>query len=245
MLITTDALVIKEMNIGENDRLVTLMTRDFGILKAFASGAKSIKSRRGSATGLLSYSSFSIKKKGDAYRITEAVAHRVFFGAGSDIECLSLAQYFCELCFVLGPREGDAREFLRLILNSLHFLTEKKRPALLVKAITELRVAVISGYMPNLIACDGCGKFEDDIMYFRLTDGQLLCENCRSGEYCMNLTSSVLSVMRHITYSPIERLYSFTMPEKSINQLSAVTEKYIQMQTEHNFSTLEFYYSII
>lgn len=60
---TTEALVIKEMSVGENDRLVTLFTRDYGIIRAFAAGAKSIKSKKGAATSLLTYGSFTILKK--------------------------------------------------------------------------------------------------------------------------------------------------------------------------------------
>ena len=110
------------MNVGESDRLVTLFTRDFGIIRAFAAGAKSIKSKKGAATSLLTYSSFTILKKKDTYKIYEASPIRLFFGAGSEIEVLSLAQYFCELCAVVVPAETDSEEFLRLALNSLHFL---------------------------------------------------------------------------------------------------------------------------
>ena len=78
---TTDALVIKEANIGDKDRLITLMTRDMGVIRAFAVGAKSIKSKRGSATGLLSYSNFHLDKKGDTYKVIEATTNKVFFGA--------------------------------------------------------------------------------------------------------------------------------------------------------------------
>ena len=46
---TTDALVIKEMNVGESDRLVTLFTRDYGIIRAFASGTKNLKSKKRNA----------------------------------------------------------------------------------------------------------------------------------------------------------------------------------------------------
>ena len=163
---TTEALVIKEMNVGESDRLVTLFTRERGIIKAFASGAKNIKSKKGSATSLLTYGSFTIKQKNESFRIYEATPITMFFGAGSDIEVLALSQYFCELANVFAVDGTQNNELLRLILNSLHFLTKEKRFPPLIKAITELRIAVISGYSPNLIACDGCGKFEDDIMYF-------------------------------------------------------------------------------
>ena len=60
---TTQALVIKEMNVGESDRLVTLLTKDFGIIKAFAAGAKNIKSKKAAATSLLTYSSVTFVEK--------------------------------------------------------------------------------------------------------------------------------------------------------------------------------------
>ena len=182
---TTEALVIKEMNVGESDRLVTLFSKEHGIIKAFASGAKGIKSKKGSATSLLTYGSFTIKNKNGSLRIYEATPITMFFGAGDDIIILTLAQYFCELAFNVAVNGTNNSEFLRLILNSLHFLTVAKRYPPLIKAITELRTASISGYAPNLIACDGCGKFEDDIMYFNMRDGYITCGECER-EYNAN-----------------------------------------------------------
>lgn len=241
---TTEALVIKEMNVGESDRLVTLFTRDYGIIKAFASGAKNIKSKKGSATSLLTYASFTIKRKGDSYRIYEATPITMFFGAGCDIEVLTLSQYFCELANVFAVAGTPNTELLRLILNSLHFLTKEKRYPPLIKAVTELRCAVISGYSPNLIACDGCGKFEDDIMYFGISDGELKCPTCeKQGEY-LPLDRTILSAMRHIVYSEFQKLYSFEIPKDKAEILSDITGKYITVQTDHKFSTLEFYETI-
>lgn len=242
---TTEALVIKEMNVGESDRLVTLFTRDYGIIRAFAAGAKSIKSKKGAATSLLTYSSFTILKKKDTYKIYEAAPIRLFFGAGSEIEVLSLAQYFCELCYVLVSSGVPDGEFLRLILNSLHFLTKEKRFPPLIKAITELRAAALSGFMPDLVACSGCGKFEDDIMYFDISGGRLLCHDCK-GELSglTPLDRTMLSAMRHIVYSEFPRLYSFTVPENSAKRLSEITGKYITVQTDHRFAALDFYNSI-
>ena len=244
MRITTDGLVIKETNIRDNDRLITVITRDIGVINAFVRGAKNIKSRRSPATSLLAFSNFNLECKGDTYTVTEASVNKIFFTAGSDIVVLSIAQYFCELCNILRPVEGEAEEFLRLILNSLHFLTENKRNPELIKAITELRVAVIAGYAPNLIACDGCGKFEDAVMYFKFDDGTLYCSNCRK-ENCVSVTLTVLQAMRHIVYSKFDSLYSFEIPEDAAKQLSKLCEKYITYQTEHKFTTLEFLRGII
>lgn len=242
---TTEALVIKEMSVGENDRLVTLFTRDYGIIRAFAAGAKSIKSKKGTATSLLTYSSFTILKKKDTYKIYEATPIRLFFGAGSEIDVLALAQYFCELCGVIVASGIPDGEFLRLILNSLHFLTKEKRYPPLIKAITELRAAAVAGFMPNLVACDGCGKFEDDIMYFDISEGRLLCADCKAQPNgLIPLDRTLLSAMRHIVYSEFSRLYSFTIPNDSANRLSEITGKYITLQTDHRFAALDFYNTV-
>ena len=243
MRFTTEALIIREMNVGESDRLVTLLTREYGVIKAFAAGAKNIKSKKAAATGLLSYSSLTILNKNGTYRIYEATPLRIFFGAGSDIVRLSLAQYFCELCLVLAPPEG-AEEFLRVILNSLHFLTEQKRNPVLIKAITELRIAAISGYMPDLVACERCGSFQTGKMYFRLSDGAIICDKCTDGTGLIRIDSTVLSAMRHIVYSRLEAMYSFDIPELSAQRLSELTSKYILTQTEQQFKTLDFYNSV-
>ena len=244
MRITTDGLVIKETSIRDNDRMITVITRDMGVINAFVRGVKSFKSKRSPATSLLSFSNFNLESKGDTYTVTEASVNKMFFGAGSDIVTLSIAQYFCELCNTLRPVENESEEFLRLILNSLHFLTEKKCSPELIKAITELRVAVIAGYAPNLIACNGCGKFEDPIMYFKLDDGTLYCSDCRK-ENCVSITLTVLKAMRHIVYSKFESLYSFNIPEASAKELSKLCENYVTYQTEHKFTTLEFLRGII
>lgn len=242
---TTEALVIKEMSVGENDRLVTLFTRDYGIIRAFAAGAKSIKSKKGTATSLLTYGSFTILKKKDTYKIYEATPICLFFGAGSEIDVLALAQYFCELCGVIVSAGIPDGEFLRLILNSLHFLTKEKRYPPLIKAITELRAAALAGFMPNLVACESCGKFEDGIMYFDISEGRLLCPDCKANSGgLIPLDPTLLSAMRHIVYSEFSRLYSFTIPEESAKRLSEITGKYITLQTDHRFAALDFYNSI-
>lgn len=241
---TTEGLVIKEMNVGESDRLVTLFTRENGIIRAFASGAKNIKSKKGAATSLLTYSSFTILKKKDSYRIYEATPIAMFFSLGCDIETISLCQYFCELAFNFGEENSPNEELLRLILNSLNFITKMKKNPILIKAITELRIASICGYSPNLVACENCGCFEADVMYFNLENGSLCCDECSEQKNGIPINRTLLSAMRHIVYSDFGKLYSFEIPDDSAEALSKISEKYITVQTDYKFQTLDFYNSI-
>ena len=81
-------------------------------------------------------------------------------------------------------------------------------------------------------------------MYFGISDGELKCPTCeKQGEY-LPLDRTILSAMRHIVYSEFQKLYSFEIPKDKAKILSDITGKYITVQTDHKFSTLEFYETI-
>lgn len=249
MKFTTDGLIIKENNVGESDRVVVVLTRDRGLLSAFVSGARKPKSKNAAATALLCYSSLSFTKTKDTYRITESEAIEMFFDLRSDIERLSLAQYICEICQTVVPYEVEGEEeFLRLALNSLHFLCKNKMDIYSLKALTELRMAVIAGFMPDLIGCKECGKDVNFPLFLDLLGGELICTKCRSkGEYRTNfveLDNTTFAAMRHIVYSDLTKLYSFTLPPDFARYLSFVTERYLAAQTDKRFKTLEFFHSL-
>lgn len=244
MRLNTNGLILKEQNIGETDKLVTVLTADLGVIKAFVRGAKSVKSKKQSATGLLCYSKLTLYDGRDAYIIDEAQAIEVFFGLRNDIEKLALGQYFAELAFELSPKETNANEYLRVVLNSLYFLSTSKYPDSQLKAITELRLLSLSGYMPNLVACDKCGEFETDTMFFNFEHGLLYCENCAGSEIALPIPLEIISAMRHIIFSELKVLYEFKLPQQSLDELSYITETYLKTKTDKPFKTLEFYNSL-
>ena len=242
---TTDCLIIKVTSIGDNDKLLTVLSRELGVISAYASGAKSIKSKKGAATSLLSYSSLTLKKKGDNYSVTEASPIEIFFKTGEDIEALSLAQYFCELAINHAPSDESSEEVLRLFLNSLHFLTEHKRNIHLIKAIVELRFLSIIGYMPNLVACKKCLKYENEVMYFDTVEGCIYCSECipfQKGFAAVNL--SLIMAMRHIIFSEFNKIFSFNLTDEAAVALSKISEAFLINKTEHKLKTLQFFNSL-
>lgn len=244
MRTNTDGLILKEQNIGEKDKLVTVLTRHNGLVRAFVRGAKSFKNRKNSATGMFCYSKISLYKSRDSYIIDEAEPIETFFGLREDLEMISLAQYFSELVISLVQEEEPAEEYLRLVLNSLHFLSKGTMPIEQVKAITELRLMCIAGFMPNLIACERCGEYETNTMYFDVEDGLLYCENCISSRALFQLDIGLVKALRHIAFSDFEKIYSFKMEDYALPDLSYITEKYLLSKLQRSFKTLDFYNSI-
>jgi len=94
MLIETEGLVIMEKSVGENDRLITVLTRQEGVVRAFAQQAKKIKNNKLSATQLLSYSRFTIFKGREKYIIDDAQPIEVFLTCGVTLNVFPLPNIF-------------------------------------------------------------------------------------------------------------------------------------------------------
>lgn len=248
MKFSTDGLVIKENNVGESDRVVQVLTRDKGLISAFVSGARKPKSKNAAATALLCYSHLTLTQTKDTYRITESEAIDVFFDIRTDIEKLSLAQYICELCQVMVPFGVEGEEFLRLALNSLHFIAKGKMDIYSIKAVCELRMMAVAGFMPDLVGCRGCGTDLKFPMWLDLQGGDMVCTECKpltaqQGQFA-ELDKTTFAAMRHIIYSDFSKVFSFSIPSKNARYLSFVTERYLLAQTDRKFKTLDFFHSI-
>lgn len=249
MKFITNGLIIREQNIRERDKLITALTETHGVIKGFVHGAKDIKSPKSAATTLLAYSRLTLHKRNDNYLIGDTKAVRIFSGLRNSIENMYLAQYFCELAAAVCPKEQDAKEQLRVILNALYLLSEDKKPFNLVKPCVELRLMCLSGYMPDIMMCSECGEYEKEIMCFLPKTGRLICMDClgktENTDYKINLNRSALTAMRHCCYVDTEKLFSFSLPDKDLKILNFCSEEYIKFILERDFKTLRFLKGIL
>lgn len=247
MQIQTQGLIIKEQTVGESDRLVTVLTKDEGVVRAFARRAKNLKDSKNAATGLLCYSRLKLSKGKGAYNINEAFPLEVFFDLRKDVTALALAQYFCQLAAELVPEGVESGEYLRLVLNALHFLCRGTRPQPVLKAIVELRMLSEAGYMPSLAYCAQCGAYESERMYFKINRGTLYCKECYldNGDPCTSLSPAALTAMRYIVLADFERIFSFSVSLGAQQELSAAAEAYTVHILQKRPKTLDFYYSLL
>ena len=246
MKIVTDGIVIREQSIKEADKILTVLTRDNGIVHAYAAGAKNIKNAKSTATGLLTYSQFVFYKGRDRFVVDEAHAKEVFIKLRDDIENLALAQYFCELAGTVVQEEEPAGEQLRLILNSLYLLCRGTKPPSLIKAAFELRMTALCGFMPDLVCCSQCGVYEHEQMAFLPDEGSLICGDCAgiSKKRIIVTSLGATAAMRHCVYADFDKLFAFTVSEQSLKILEKAAEEYVLNCLERGFNTLDFYKTI-
>lgn len=240
MSLNTQGIVIREQTLRENDRMISILTKDQGVVQAYVFGAKKPGGRLSSSTQLFAFSDFSLNKKNDFYVVEHAGAKEIFFELRQDIEAIALAQYFAQLEEEFASCSEENDEFLRLMLNSLHILCKKSRPKTQVKSVFELRILCLSGYMPDVIMCCGCGKYTDNVMFFDVDKTTIACRKCSDGSG-IPIEAGILSAVRHICYSDHEKLFGFSLSDEGLEKLSAVTQDYLLHKSKRTFKTLDFY----
>ncbi len=245
MYLKTEGIVLRETEYKDNDKLLTVLTRDNGKVTVKARGVKSRTSKLKGACQLFTFSEFTLLDYQGRYVITEATAKEMFSGLREDIELLSLASYFAQVAEVVSQEDDPNPELLSLLLNALYALCKLKLPQTLVKAAFELRLCCLAGYLPDLRGCAVCGREGAD--RFNISHGVLQCSDCRGEELDgirMPLSAGCLSAMRYITSGPPQRLFSFSLSEASLAELNGITESYLCTRFERGFYALDFYKSL-
>jgi DNA repair protein RecO (recombination protein O) len=246
-------LVIRNVDIRESDRLITIFTEERGVITALAQSARYLKSRKFAATLLFCYADFVLYKKGEYYYVKEAELIESFFSVRNTIEGLALATYIVEVLNDVVVAESE-RELLRLSLNSLYAIAEQKYSFEKIKAAFEIRAAAIIGFMPDVLSCSECGEKLGDFI-FEIMAGKLTCCNCRQKAESMHkevenphesqivciLSEGAKIALGYCIYAPLQRIFSFKISDEDMSLLSKATEEYLINQLERSFKSLDFY----
>ncbi len=241
----TDGLVVRDYDtVAEADRFVAILTRDKGLVRASARGARNVKSRFAAGTQLLSYARFSLIPGRDKYIVEDAQPVEVFFPLRQDVERLALAQYFCELAQYMTPTDSPAESHLRLLLAGLHYLCQPERDPLQVKAVVEGRLLCLEGYMPDLAGCCHCGGEPEGTVWFSPAAGTLSCDRCNRDGDALALSPGVLAALRHILTGDFERCFAFRLPSADMAALATVVERFLLAQQQRQYTTLDFFHTL-
>ena len=246
MQINTMGLVLREVRVGEADQSLTVLTPGNGVLSASARGSLRLKNKLFSACGLFCYSEFAITLGRKTNFIDSAAVSKVFHGLSKTVEGTALAAYLSELTITLAPEPPESADCLRLLLNTLYMTAEQKRPLRQLKAIYEMRTMTQAGYMPGVLACDVCARYDGCDFYLDPVAGRLLCADCAAKEHrAPNLDPGALYALRHICLAEDAKLFNFTLTDQSQRRLGRVCEQYVAAHLDYQPKSLEFLHGVL
>jgi DNA repair protein RecO (recombination protein O) len=177
----TPAIVLRTLDYGESDRIVTFYTADFGKIKGIAKGARRSTKRFANTLEPFSFSTIIFSNRGDATLAflegSDIIDH--YPAIRSDLEKTLLASYLVDLAdqFTL---EGKVNEKLFDLIKDFLKLIDEGQASESLMRFFEMRLLKHSGYEPVLDRCTVCRKPLDDLTVCRFSfrSGGIHCHSC-------------------------------------------------------------------
>ncbi|NLK75463.1 MAG: DNA repair protein RecO [Clostridiales bacterium] len=241
---TVLGMVLSAMPVGDFDKRVVILTREYGKISAFAKGARRPNSALLACSQPFSFGEFNLYMGRNSYSIISADITNYFAELRTDIESVYYGSYFCEFTDYFTKENNDEKEVLKLLYQTLRALTKKTIPNPLIRVIFELKMITLEGVGPQVFYCVKC---QGDFIKPRFSpiSGGMLCEGCSSSDKSASkLSTSCIYAMQYIISKEIEKLYTFVVSAPVLKELQSCMERYLKLHIEHRFKSLEFIKSL-
>jgi len=227
-------VVAKSMPIGENDRMLELITKERGRITVFARGCRRPRSRLVAYTRPFCFAEFTIVN-GSSNHLKDAKGIRFFEELPLDYEAYIYASYFMEFAAYFVPEEMESTDVLNLLYLALHALTDKnKMPRKLIRFAFEMRMMVLAGIGPYIHACLECGEVCEEGWFYH-DKGGLVCEKCRpQGNGGIYLGKTELFTLRYVCAAPLKQLFGFTLSPEVEAKVLGFCEAYKRRNIERH-----------
>ena len=174
--------MLRTQKLGEADRIVTLLCRRSGRVRAVAKGVRRTKSRFGGRLEPFTYVDVLVHPGRSLDVITQAEVIRSY-GAGltGDYPRYTAGTAMLETAEKLTPMEKEPalRQFL-LLIGGLRTLGENEKEPRLVLDAYLLRSLAVAGYAPALEECARCGGSQGKpLTAFSVAAGGMVCASCK------------------------------------------------------------------
>lgn len=174
----TEAVVVSLRDFGEADKMVTLFSREYGKITAFAYGARRPRSRLAGAMQLFTHLEVSLAGGKNYDTIKQCEILQPFRFIQEDLNRLAYGMFMAELLSELCPERQPEPGVFDLFIEVLQVL-EMRNPRIVSMAFA-WQILKISGFLPEFGQCAVCGKMLVEQGFFHCDSGGCLCSQCNS-----------------------------------------------------------------
>jgi DNA repair protein RecO (recombination protein O) len=208
--LATEAVVLSAVEVGEEDRIVTLLSRDAGLIRAGVSGARSLKKGLTASIDLFSRIDSEISLPGRSGGLARLKSARVidpYMGIRSRYSATCAASYLSELYWRSLPEMDSVPGAFQALADSFSALASGKGIFRII-LVSELLLLREQGLSPELERCLTCGERVDAGFLCPATGG-VLHDRCTGGAEGVPLTAGDVANLRYLHargFSPDARL---------------------------------------
>ncbi len=237
--ITLTGMVLVAAPVGEYDKRLVILTKERGKITAFAKGARRPNSQYVAGSRPFSFGEFTMYQGREAYTLTGMNIANYFEDMAMDLDKVYYGMYFLELADYFSRENIEAKDMLNLLYASFVAMGKGVIPIKLIRLIYELKIFAINGEYPDVFKCEECGSSEE-LAYFSLSKSGALCNECGMAvKDAIVIDTSTFYTLQYIISSAIGKLYTFTVSDKVLTELTMIISRWMTVHCDKQFKTLE------
>jgi DNA repair protein RecO (recombination protein O) len=245
----TEAVVLKQFDLGESDRLITLYTKDKGKIKAVARGARKGNKSRSGLVLPFSYHNFILYKGRSLAKINHIDSIALNSNLRKDLEFMAYASVVSEYIERAGLEDEADEALFSLLVIILEKMNHcNKDDLFFYLCVFQSKLLLLLGVKPEIENCTICGDKMDleGKTAFSIKNGGSVCSNCldtkiNSYDY---LTLNQLRALYKIIFAEIRQLKAEDFSEDILKKIGVLTEKFLAYHLDLKPKSLKFLYTI-
>ncbi|NRG43741.1 DNA repair protein RecO [Bacillus sp. CRN 9] len=225
MLEKCEGIVIRTVNYGESNKIVTLFTREWGKVGVMARGAKKPSSRLSAVTQPFTYGHFLVQRGKGLGGLQQGDIIQSMRSIKEDIFLTAYVSYIVDL-LDKGTEEKRPNPFLfELLMQSIQLINEGNDPEIITN-IFEMKMLNQLGLYPVLNQCAIC-KNTDGEFSFSIREGGLICHRCLEKDpYHYKISPATVKLLRLFYYFDLSRLGNISVKDMTKAELKKIISAY-------------------
>lgn len=236
----TEAIVLRQMDYAEADRILTLLTPG-GKVSVLAKGIRRATSRKVGHLGLFYRAALVMARGRNMDIVSQAESIEAYEGIRHDLLRFTYACYLAELVDRFAQEEEDSGALYDLMVDGLDWLSNERDPRLWARYF-ELRLLSVSGYQPQLFRCTVCqADLLPEANLFDLEQGGLACPRCGQGlPQGRPVSLAAQKVLRYLLNHAPEEVRTLQLKPETHDEVEMLLQHYIEHTLERDLRSVTF-----
>jgi len=235
-LLKIEGIIVNEKPYSETSKLLTILSKELGVITVLAKGAKRPKSSLAGVTTKLVYGYFHILYKEDKLSILNEVdVINPLINIKKDLTKISYLTYLCELTSQV-MKQHVSKELFDLLKYGILQIERGFNP-MMITNILEIKYLYFLGVEPNFNMCAVCGD-KTSIITLSPTKGGYVCKSCYTNEKIVS--NKTIKLIRLLNYIDISKITKMEIEDKVILEVNEFIDNYYDKYTGLYLKTKSF-----
>ena len=233
--VKTKGIIIAEKTMSDFDKMLTILTPNLGKIECVAKGSRRPKSLLMAGTQFLCFGDYLLYKGSENYSMNSCETIELFYNIRTDLDKLKYAVYITKIINDVTTENQNNYKVLQLYLNTLYVISNTEKNLEFVTSIFRLRLLSIIGYRPEIRECKSC-KEKEHLTKFSIKDNGFKCTACgKQDKGAIEMNETTKDAIRYIILSDAKKIYSFQIPNESIEELKIISKLYLTEKLEKEY----------